>query len=475
MKLRQKIVISTLLLFMAVFTGANILTIENNCKLSFNRILQQARDEQESISSGIEQYVWAEGEKNGGDARYLNAVMEYLDSRVNTQGTALEILAEDRVLYSTLDFKQPVTVKANYIGRMAEYSRQEIDGKEYLILSSFFPLKDTQIRNLFFVDISGIYADRAQQYAFFLRLAAVTLLLLAAGLFLLTGRLTKTLRLLTASVRKIGEGNYRERIQIKAKDEAGELADSYNKMADAIESTVEELKRKNQEQQRFTDNFTHELRTPLTAVVGYADLLRSTSGDEEYVQELGECIFREGKRIERLSEVMMDLIFVRRHTFDMEPCDAGELLRQSVMAYEPAAAKAGLRLETELPEKPVMIFGKKELLLAMFGNLLDNAGKASDTGGRIWIRLREEGGFVTAEVEDEGRGIPEEEQSRIFESFYQVDKVRNRKNNGVGLGLSQCADIAGIHEAEIKLASRVGKGTLMTIRFPCYKEVTKAM
>ncbi|MFR6328066.1 MAG: hypothetical protein ACLUOI_04100 [Eisenbergiella sp.] len=172
MKLRQKIVISTLLLFMAVFTGANILTIENNCKLSFNRILQQARDEQESISSGIEQYVWAEGEKNGGDARYLNAVMEYLDSRVNTQGTALEILAEDRVLYSTLDFKQPVTVKANYIGRMAEYSRQEIDGKEYLILSSFFPLKDTRIRNLFFVDISGIYADRAQQYAFFLRLAA---------------------------------------------------------------------------------------------------------------------------------------------------------------------------------------------------------------------------------------------------------------------------------------------------------------
>ena len=171
----------------------------------------------------------------------------------------------------------------------------------------------------------------------------------------------------------------------------------------------------------------------------------------------------------------MDLIFVRRHTFDMEPCDAGELLRQSVMAYEPAAAKAGLRLETELPEKPVMIFGKKELLLAMFGNLLDNAGKASDTGGRIWIRLREEGGFVTAEVEDEGRGIPEEEQSRIFESFYQVDKVRNRKNNGVGLGLSLCADIAGIHEAEIKLASRVGKGTLMPIRFPCYKEVTKAM
>ena len=75
---------------MAVFTGANILTIENNCKLSFNRILQQARDEQESISSGIEQYVWAEGgKKNGGDARYLNAVMEYLDSRVNTQGTAL--------------------------------------------------------------------------------------------------------------------------------------------------------------------------------------------------------------------------------------------------------------------------------------------------------------------------------------------------------------------------------------------------
>lgn len=472
MKLRQKIMISALLLFMAVFTGANILTIENSCKLSFNRILQQARDEQESISSGIEQYVWAEREKNG-DNGSKDAVTDYLDSRVNSQGTALEILADDKVLYSTLDFKQPVAVEVEYTSRLATYSRQEIDGKQYLILSSFFPLKDKTIRNLFFVDISGIYADRAQQYAFFLRLAAVTMLLLAAGLFLLTGRLTKTLRLLTASVRKIGEGNYRERIQIKAKDEAGELADSYNKMADAIESTVEELKRKNQEQQRFTDNFTHELRTPLTAVVGYADLLRSTSGDEEYVQELGECIFREGKRIEKLSEVMMDMIFLRRHTFDMEPCDAGDIIRQAVMAYEPAAGKAGLRLETVLPGEPVLLLAKPDLLLTLFGNLVDNAGKASEPGGRIWIRLREEGGSVTAEVEDEGKGIPEEEQARVFESFYQVDKVRNRKNNGVGLGLSLCSDIARIHGAKIELVSRVGKGTMVKIMFPCYKEVTK--
>ena len=467
MKLRQKIMISALLLFMAVFTGANILTIENSCKLSFNRILQQARDEQESISSGIEQYVWAEREKNG-DNGSKDAVTDYLDSRVNSQGTALEILADDKVLYSTLDFKQPVAVEVEYTSRLATYSRQEIDGKQYLILSSFFPLKDKTIRNLFFVDISGIYADRAKQYAFFFRLATGTAVLLAVCLYLLTGRLTKTLRVLTASVRKTGEGNYAERIPVTTKDEAGELAESYNKMADAIATTVEELKRKNQEQQRFTDNFTHELRTPLTAVVGYADLLRSTSGDEEYVQELGECIFREGKRIEKLSEVMMDMIFLRRHTFDMEPCDAGDIIRH----YQPDC-RTGSAANPVWQEAGPVLRVIPDLLLTLFGNLVDNAGKASEPGGRIWIRLREEGGSVTAEVEDEGKGIPEEEQARVFESFYQVDKVRNRKNNGVGLGLSLCSDIARIHGAKIELVSRVGKGTMVKIMFPCYKEVTK--
>ena len=470
MKLWQKICISSLLFFLAVFTGANIIMIENSRKITFNRILRQSADEQENISSGIVRYVWTN--LKGEDTRYQDTIIEYLDGRINPQGTWLEIQAEGEVLYSNLDFDLSISINNGYAGRIAEYKVLEIDGRQYLALSNHVEVKSLMIKNLYLVDISDIYSDVKAQYAFFIKLMVGISIIIVAGMFFITRHFTKSLRILRDSVKKIKAGNYAERVEIKIKDEAGELAESYNDMAAAIEGTIEELQNKTQEQQRFIDNFTHELRTPLTAVVGYADLLRSTSGNEEYAQELGERIFREGKRIENLSEVMMDLVFLKRHTFELEPCDIGVAVRQAAENFGPAATKAGISLELVLPDEPLLILAKRELILVLLGNLTDNAGKASKEGGRIWIRARSEEENVIVEVEDEGKGIPIGEQSKIFESFYMVDKARNRKRNGLGLGLSICEDILKIHHANIELSSQEEKGTLIKIIFSCYKEDT---
>lgn len=474
MKLWQKICISSLLLFLAVFTGANIMMIENSRKITFARILRQSADEQENISSGIVRYVWTniKDKVEGEDIRYQDVIIEYLADRINPQGTWLEIQAEGEALYSNIDFDLPISNNSDYLGRMAEYNVLETDGRQYLVLSSHIDVKGLMVRNLYLVDISDIYADVTAQYAFFIKLMAGISIIIVVGMFLITRHFTKSLRILRESVRKIKAGNYAERVEIKSKDEAGELAVNYNDMAAAIEGTIEELRNKTQEQQRFIDNFTHELRTPLTAVVGYADLLRSTSGGEEYTQELGERIFREGKRIENLSEVMMDLVFLKRHTFELEPCDIGEVARQAAENLEPIAAKADVKMQLILPDKPLWILAKRELILTLLGNLTDNARKASKEKDRIWIRVRAEAENVILEVEDEGKGIPVEEQSKIFESFYMVDRVRNRKKNGVGLGLSICEDIVKIHHANIELISQEEKGTLVKIIFPCYKTDT---
>lgn len=111
-------------------------------------------------------------------------------------------------------------------------------------------------------------------------------------------------------------------------------------------------------------------------------------------------------------------------------------------------------------------------MLTLLANLLDNARKASVEGGNLWLRSRKETGQVIVEIEDEGKGIPKEDRTRVFESFYMADKVRNSKNNGVGLGLSICADIVKIHNARIELDSKLKKGTLVKIIFPCYKQDT---
>lgn len=192
-------------------------------------------------------------------------------------------------------------------------------------------------------------------------------------------------------------------------------------------------------------------------------------------QRLGERIFKEGNRIEKLSRSMMDLIFLERHSFELVPCRIGFLLQEAAESFEPAAAGAGLRLCCIPPDSSVMISGDRQLLLNLIGNLLDNAKKASDEGKTIWLRGRREKDQVIVEVEDQGNGVPAKDRDRIFESFYMADKVRNNKNTGIGLGLAICADIAAIHNARIKLDSEEGKGTLVQIIFPGYKQDTKQL
>ena len=253
---------------------------------------------------------------------------------------------------------------------------------------------------------------------------------------------------------------------MRGNDEISELAARYNEMAQAVEDKVSALEKTTEEQRRFIDNFSHELRTPLTAVVGYADLLRSADLDQDTSQELGGRIFKQGKRIEKLSELMLQLVFLEHHSFELIPCDLREVVMEAETILQPSVKKAQMKLVVQVPEEPVMIRAERELLLNLLGNLTDNARKASKMGDTIRISIRREAGEAMIEIEDEGEGIPEEEQNKVFETFYMVDKVRSRKNDGVGLGLSICSDIVKIHHARLELVSKVEVGTKFTIIFP---------
>ena len=478
MKLWQKICICSLLFFILVFCCSGILMIENNRKTAFDRILQQSADQQTGISSGIMQYIILSQVKESRiegtyDKEYIT---EYLSNRINSWGIYLEIRDAEEVLYSNLAYEIPTMKPSEYAGTTASYKVFSRENREYLMLISRIPLKNRYLVSTYIIDISKIYTDTAQQYSFFIKLLLVVSAVLAAGMYLLIGSLTKSLHILTESVKKMGNGNYRERVQIKTRDDVGKLADCYNEMAGAIEEKIRELENKTSElenktseQQRFIDNFTHELRTPLTAVVGYADLLRSASFEEAFTQEMGERIFREGKRIEKLSVLMMDLIFLERHSFDLLPCDIREIIREAVQIFEPAAEQARIALNCTLSEQSAVIPAEKDLLLNLLGNLLDNAGKASQPGDQIWVRGYCGGDTVILEVADQGKGIPREDRKKVFERFYMGDKARNGKNSGVGIGLSICADIVKIHNAQIELISEEGQGTTIKIIFPCYK------
>ncbi len=472
MKMWQKICTCSLLFFLAVLCCSGIIMIENNRKTAFNRTLQQAGDQQTGITAGIMQYValCQIRESRFGAAYDKEYITEYLDGRINSWGIYLEIMDGEEVIYSNLEFDIEVT---QYTGTMAMYEILSNEGRRYLVLTSGIPLDDRNLICTYIMDISKIYTDREEQYAFFIKLILVVSVVLIIGMYLIIGHLTKSLHILTKSVKEMGKGNYQGRVHIRTKDEVEELAECYNEMAGAIEEKIQQLENKNREQQRFFDNFTHELRTPLTAVVGYADLLRTASFEEAFTKELCGRIFKQGKRIEKLSELMMDLIFLERHSFDLQPYYLGEIITEATQIFEPAAERAEIRLNCSLPEGAAVIPAERELLLNLLGNLLDNARKASKPGDNIWVRGYCQGDMVVLEVEDRGKGISKEDREKVFERFYMADKVRNGKNSGVGIGLSICADIVKIHNAQIMLTSEEGQGTIIKILFPCYKDDTK--
>lgn len=470
MKLWQKLCICSLLFFLLLFLSSGVIIIEHNTKVVFNRILQQASDEQTGISSGIMQYVMLSRAKNPtkdglNDKKYIK---EFLNSRINSWGIYLELQDDNEILYSNLEFDMPPMKDKITPTSLIQFKKLKIETRDYLLLTATIPLKNHPILSRYIIDISNINMDRHKQYSFFIELAFTVSIILTFGMYLITRYFTKSLRVLTKSVREMEKGNYKMRVELQTKDEIGILSKSYNEMADSIEEKIIQLEQKTTAQQRFIDNFTHELRSPLTGVIGYSDLLRSTVCNELSYQELGERIFREGKRIEKLSELMMDLIFLERHTFTLVPINLGELIEEAVKLIKPSVKNAGMELNYKLPNEPIVISAEKNLLLSLLSNLIDNSKKASIEGNNIWIRCRKDNNKVLVDVEDEGKGIPKKDINKVFESFYMVDKVRSGKNKGIGLGLSICAEIVKLHNGQIMLDSEVGKGTLITILFPCY-------
>lgn len=470
MKLWQKFCLWPLLFSVSIFLGTGILLIEKNAKEVFQIHLTQLTEEQKSISDGLNWYVYVSSIRDSrrGQGKLNQYVKEYMENRSGIQGVCCQITeyAQDaRPVYSSLEQELPVMdmQDATYAPQYKVLSYGE---KSFLRLTSRFSFQNHTYMNTLFMDITVFVKEHSRQYRYFFNLLLLSVIVLFAGMYGISGYLTKPLRLLTDSIRKMGSGNFTAHVAVRGKDEISELAMRYNEMARIIEEKIADLEKTAEEQRRFIDNFSHELRTPLTAVIGYADLLRSSENDGPASRELGERIFKQGKRIEKLSEMMLQLVFLERHSFTMVPCDLREVLAEAEIILTPSVLQAQMRLALEIPEEPVEIMGEKDLLLNLIGNLADNARKASAAGDTIRISARQEEDHAVMEIRDQGKGIPEEEQSRVFETFYMVDKVRSRKNNGVGLGLSICADIVRLHHGEIELTSREGEGTRIKIIFP---------
>jgi two-component system phosphate regulon sensor histidine kinase PhoR len=216
--------------------------------------------------------------------------------------------------------------------------------------------------------------------------------------------------------------------------------------------------------QEFVANVSHELRTPLTSIRGYAETLLEGGLDDHDHREGFVSVIRE--QAERLTAIVEDLLSLAELERPgaaprREPFDLREVAERQVAAVRDRAEKAGLALALT-PGPPARLEADPRLIEQVLTNLLDNAIKYTERGG-IEVRVGRQGAQVWCEVEDSGTGIPQEDEPRIFERFYRVDKARSRDKGGTGLGLSIVKHIVLLHGGSVSVRSTLGHGS--TFRF----------
>lgn len=310
-------------------------------------------------------------------------------------------------------------------------------------------------------DLSDIYQTRDEQLQLFRIIFLVISVMGICLSWLVATYLTKYLHKLTKAAKEIGEGNLSYRANIQTQDEIGELAKAFDAMAEQLEENITLLKETAEQKEMFIGAFTHELKTPMTSIIGYADLLRTQKLTKEDERDALNYIFSEGKRLENMSLKMLDLFVMDKKEAELKVCSPAKITSYTVQHLKNIFMEEKITIEVFAEEGMRAI--EPDLFQTLLINLLDNARKAMEQGGKIRVQLSmtEEGCVLS--VQDEGKGIPKTALKHITEAFYRVDKARARKSGSAGLGLSLCEKIAQLHHGTIEFQSEEGVGTKVSV------------
>ncbi|HEV7919662.1 MAG TPA: CHASE domain-containing protein [Thermoanaerobaculia bacterium] len=239
--------------------------------------------------------------------------------------------------------------------------------------------------------------------------------------------------------------------------------------AERLRRSEGELQRANQAKDEFLATLSHELRTPMTAIIGWARLLGEGDLDPETTGTAIDAIQKSSRAQAQLIDDLLDVsrITAGKMHIDPRPIELAPVVAAALDSIAPAAETKGVRLERELPPRPLVVSGDAHRLQQVLWNLMTNAVKFTPRGGSVRVSLRGDNGDAVIEVTDTGRGIDPEFLPHVFERFRQADSSMTRAYTGLGLGLAIVRHLVEMHGGSVSASSEgEGKGATFVVRLP---------
>jgi len=230
---------------------------------------------------------------------------------------------------------------------------------------------------------------------------------------------------------------------------------------------VTRLRRLERVRKDFVANVSHEIKTPLTAIKGFVETLQD--GALEAPQETEQFLQIIARHADRLDAIVSDLLSLSKieeqAALQLTPSNLGKIIEAAILVCQPGAFAQKITLRYEF-DTPVYAAVDERLLEQALVNLIENAVKYSPENGEVRITVKEGAAAIRILVEDDGIGIPQKDQPRIFERFYRVDRARSRHMGGTGLGLAIVKHIVTLHGGHVSVESELGHGSRFTIHLP---------
>lgn len=339
----------------------------------------------------------------------------------------------------------------------------EGDWKKEKVIATISPVQNngqTMGYVYMFQDTQSIHELIERLNDHFIFAGTVSVILTLIIIFFLSRGIANPLIKMKEATFEISRGNFSVSLPKMSDDELGDLAKS-------IETLAVDLNHLTKERNEFLSSISHELRTPLTFIKGYADILNKRELSKEEREKYLSIIVQETNRLSNLIKDLFELAKIDQNTFAIqkEPIDLKHYFSQIHQKFSPAFQEKRIHFFINC-DPGLYLHADPARLDQIIYNLLDNAIKYSDKGAKVQLEAWEEKGNVHISIQDNGKGIPEEDLPHIFKRFYRVDKSRTRSLGGTGLGLAIVKELVQAHHGKLEVQSKLGHGTRFDLIFP---------